>query len=216
MKSKKLIPTDRPSVNAIPVYQEQYNKLWYDLFEGGGALEVTSMTLSGDLTVIGTTTLNGNLVLGDAATDSLTINAEATYSDIINYSNATTITAGTTQTMAGATALTEEINNVTTCANANDGVALPTALAGRHIYIKNSGATNLRVWTGNASDTIDAQSVTALGRYVIITPGASLDFYAKDAITWETNKDASLSLCTPTPLVRNIFVATNCMRIYYR
>src|SRR3990167_3631820 len=157
-----------------------------------------SLTIPGDLTVTGTSTFNGAIVLGDAAADSLTVNATVTQGAPVNYSNATTISAGATQTMAGATALTEEVNNVTTVTTANDGVALPTAVAGLRVYVKNSGANNLRVWTGNASDTIDAQAVGGSGRYVLLTPGASLDFHAKDATIWETNKDASVSISAPT------------------
>jgi len=186
------------SANAILVRAKQFNELIDDLELGTGDITANDVNVSGDLTVTGTTTLNGSLVLGDAAADSLTVNATVTQGAPVNYSNATTISAGATQTMAGATALTEEINNVTTVTTANDGVKLPTAVAGLHIYVKNSGANNLRVWTGNADDAIDAQAATALGRYVLITPGASLDFYAKDAITWETTKDASISISAPT------------------
>ena len=183
----------------FPVYSKQFNKLIDALTDGLSDLTVNDATVTGDLTVTGTTTLNGPLVLGDAAADALTVNATATYEEPINYSNATTITAGTTQTMAGATALTEEVNNITTVANANDGVALPTAVTGRHVYVKNSGSNNLRVWTGNASDAIDAQSVTALGRYILLAPSSSMDFYAKDATTWETSKDEGITLNTRTP-----------------
>jgi len=56
-----------------------------------------------------------------------------------------TVTAGTTQTQAGATALTGLVNVVTT-GNANDGVLLPSACVGTQLVIVNSSANALRVY----------------------------------------------------------------------
>lgn len=59
-----------------------------------------------------------------------------------------TITAGTTQTQAGATALTGAINYVTT-GNASDGVLLPSGYAqGDTVIIVNSSAVALNVYPG--------------------------------------------------------------------
>jgi len=94
VKLKKLIPTDRPSVNAIPVYQEQYNKLWYDIFEGGGNMEISSLEVSGNvqidgnLNVDGTLTANGGTItIGDGATDNLVLNADVNSHVIPNTTN---------------------------------------------------------------------------------------------------------------------------------
>lgn len=55
-------------------------------------------------------------------------------------------TAGTTQTQAGATALTAAVNLVTT-GNANDGVVLPTGMtAGDVVYVVNLSAAVLKVY----------------------------------------------------------------------
>ena len=156
--------------------------------------ELAKGTLRENLTVTGTTTLNGSLVLGDAALDTLTINATVTQGAPVNYSNATGITAGTTQTQGGATALTEEINNVTTCATAGDGVKLPTAVAGLHIYVKNSGATALAIYPAT-SDSINA---LAANLPIRIQPGSAIDFYAKDATVWESQYDTSITIIAPT------------------
>jgi hypothetical protein len=77
---------------------------------------------------------------------------------------ATGITAGTTQTMAGAAALTKDINIVTVNGNDDDGVALPTAVAGKEVTIINSDAAQrLQIWPGNGfSDTIDGGSANAV------------------------------------------------------
>lgn len=62
------------------------------------------------------------------------------------------VTAGTTQTQAGATAITGAVNLVTT-GNADDGVVLPAErVAGDVVYIVNLSAAVLKVYpsTGGA------------------------------------------------------------------
>lgn len=153
-----------------------------------------NVSVPGDLTVTGTSTFNGAIVLGDAAADSLTVNATTTYGDPINYSNATGITAFAGGGQASATALTEEINNVTTVATALDSVKLPAAVAGKHVRVKNSGASGLAIYPA-ASDSIDALAVNLAIR---LQPGSVVDFYAKDATVWESSVDVSLTLVGPT------------------
>jgi hypothetical protein len=77
------------------------------------------------------------------------------------YPVTTSITAGSTQTQAGATALTNDINNVTTVGTTGDGVKLPSAVAGRRISIHNNGANALQVWP-NTGDTIDGGAANAV------------------------------------------------------
>jgi hypothetical protein len=170
------------------VYSKQFNALVDTLTDG------TASIVTGDLTVEGTATFNGTLVLGDAAADALTVNATTTYGAPVNYSNATTITAFATGGQASATALTEEINNVTTVATAGDSVKLPAAVAGAHIYVKNSGATALDIFPASA-DSIDALAINLAVR---IQPGSSINFYAKDATVWESSIDNSITLNSPT------------------
>ena len=178
----------------FPVYSKQFNKLVDDLSDGTADIDANNVTVAGTLTVTGTTTLNGSLVLGDAAADALTVNATTTYAEPVNYANATGITAFATGGQASATALTEEINNVTTCATAGDSVKLPAAVAGKHVWVKNSGTTALDIFPAT-SDSIDALAVNLAVR---IQPGSSIHFYAKDATVWESDKDASLTLVAPT------------------
>lgn len=69
------------------------------------------------------------------------------------------ITASTTQTQ-GNGALTNDINEVSTVANANDTVTLMAALAGRSVLVINNGANTLRVFP-SASNNLGAGVNTA-------------------------------------------------------
>ena len=82
------------------------------------------------------------------------------------------ITAGTTQTQAGATALTKDVNEISTCANANDGVKLPTAVGGQQITIVNNGAQTARVWPFSGDDNgagVDTQITLPAGSVMTCT-----------------------------------------------
>jgi hypothetical protein len=86
-----------------------------------------------------------------------------------------TATAGTTQTQAGATALTGAINVVTT-GNASDGVKLPTEMGvGDIVIIVNISAVALNVYpaTGGAINGGTANAAKALaanmsGEYICL------------------------------------------------
>ncbi len=98
-------------------------------------------------------------------------------------SAADTITSGTTQTQVGATALTASFNDVDTHGNTDDGVKLPTAVAGAEVQIWNDTATaNLRVWPATG-DAIEAASVDAVG-VVKVEPDIVVTYRAVDAKTW--------------------------------
>ena len=95
------------------------------------------------------------------------------------------ITAGATQTQAGATALTKDINRVTVVGADNDGVKLPTASAGLEILIINADAgQDIQIWpnTGDAINGGSANAVdgTALGE------GATRRYIAMDVTNWYT------------------------------
>ena len=82
-------------------------------------------------------------------------------------STAIGITAGTTTTE---TALTGYINEVSVCANANDNVVLPSAVAGMVYYVINHGAANLDIHPadgeycneGENTEVVIAANTTAL------------------------------------------------------
>jgi|GEM_PF-2529485 len=89
------------------------------------------------------------------------------------------IVAGTTQTQAGATALTAEVNRVTTSATSGNGVRLPASQAGVTIVVINHGNNPIQVY-GNGSDTVSdvagATGVTqmqgSVALYMCATAGA--------------------------------------------
>lgn len=91
-------------------------------------------------------------------------------------------TAGTTQTQAGATALTKTFNKVTT-GNANDGVALPGGLQPMCVMVSNISANALKVYGANAdNDTIDGGSADAS-----VTQAASAKsiwYCTTDGVAW--------------------------------
>ena len=84
-------------------------------------------------------------------------------------SHVTGITAGTTQTQAGATALTAEFNVINVNANEGNGVALPKALAGRVVTIKNNDVgQGVQVWPQDGSgDIIDRSGANGVDPYVL-------------------------------------------------
>ena len=101
------------------------------------------------------------------------------------------ITAGTTQTISGATALTKGINRVSTVANTGDAVALPTAVAGLEILIINDGANTMKVFPCNGeSDAIDGGSVNAVDTNQIIA-ASSRRYIAVDGTNWYTASPAA-------------------------
>jgi len=103
---------------------------------------------------------------------------------------ATGLTAGTTQTMAGALALTNDINIVTVVGTDHDGVALPTAAAGKEVQIMNlDAAQKLRIWPGNGfSDTIEGGSANAYHTDGHMEPGSSRTYVADGATNWVTQR----------------------------
>ena len=99
----------------------------------------------------------------------------------------TGITAGTTQTQNGATALTGRFNNVTTVANASDGVKLPAATAGLTVVVHNSGANALKIWPAT-DDAIDGASANA---GVIVGINSRVTFTAIDGTNWKSSRHYS-------------------------
>ena len=88
------------------------------------------------------------------------------------------VTAGATQTQAGATALTTTINRITTVGTDDDGVALPPNVAGCLAIIENADAAQrIQVWPASgASDTIDGGSADAVDANTIPAGGARVYF----------------------------------------
>lgn len=84
------------------------------------------------------------------------------------------ITAGTTQTFAGATALLTDYTEVTT-GNANDGIVLPTVAPGKVIFVRNLSANAGKVYVGNGGTLDGTAGATGVANSLT---ASKLSFYA--------------------------------------
>jgi len=114
-----------------------------------------------------------------------TIDGTAVTSTMLIKSVLDSVTAGTTQTQAGATALTADINRVSVCGNAGDVVGLPSALAGRSCKVINDGANNAQVFPKTSGDNIDSQAANAVDPNALLS-GSSREYACLTAGTWRT------------------------------
>lgn len=99
--------------------------------------------------------------------------------DRIERTTSGAITASTTQSQ-GQQPLTSDVNNVSVCANANDVVTLPAAIAGHKITVINSGAQILQVFPASGDDL-----GAGVNASTTIAAGASKTFVAYDATNWK-------------------------------
>jgi hypothetical protein len=97
-------------------------------------------------------------VLGVASATDVTLSGKL----VKSVTNA--ITASATQTQAGATALTTDINRITVVATADDAVKLPAATAGRQVTVINTVATQAGVFpaSGDAINALAVDTVSPL------------------------------------------------------
>jgi len=79
---------------------------------------------------------------------------------------ANALTASTTHTRAGGTALTAPVNRFTTVAGAGDAATLPPLSPGQGVVVYNDGASAMAVFPNGASDSIDGGSA---GASVVLT-----------------------------------------------
>ena len=169
---------------------------------------VTSAKLSGNLVTPGTLDVNGQELILDAngntsitadtddqidikiagaddfqfTANTFTVLAGSTIANSVVDS----ITAGSTQTQAGATALTGMINRVTVSGTNGDGVKLPAAVAGLTCLIDNADAAQtIDVWPasgnkieGGSDDAVDPTSIAA---------GTSRTYFCVDGDNWRRN-----------------------------
>ena len=130
--------------------------------------------------------VSGNANIGNIGTAILTASGNVTGANIITSSyvirsvGTGIAAAGTTQ--GTATALTKEINIVSTVAGGANGVVLPTAVAGMVLTITNSSATGLNVYPASGGQ------INALGTNLSFTQPASatLQFIAPTSTQWYT------------------------------
>lgn len=103
---------------------------------------------------------------------------------------AATITASTTQTQ-GQQALTNDINEISICANANDTVTLPVALAGRHCTVINNGAQTLKIFPASGDDL-----GAGVNASTTLVAGTRVFYVAYDSTNWR-----AISSPSPTTIV---------------
>lgn len=89
------------------------------------------------------------------------------------------ITASTTQTQ-GQQPLTTDINEISTVANTNDVVTLPSALAASRIIVINNGANTLQIFPASGDDLGDGVNV-ATG----LSGGSAMQLIGLDNTNWE-------------------------------
>jgi hypothetical protein len=163
----------------------------------GGTTTVVALTASGLVTAGAKIDLNGTELILDADADtSITADTDDRIdfkiggTDLFAMSTVglagpltDSISAGSTQTQAGATAITTEVARVTVSGTDGDGVKLPTAVAGQRVLIINDDAAQtIKIWP-NTSDAIDGGSADAVDANVL-GPGLSREYVASDATNW--------------------------------
>ncbi len=89
------------------------------------------------------------------------------------------ITASTTQTQ-GQQALTTDINEISVCANINDVVTLPVALAGRSCLVINNGVQLLQIFPASGDDL-----GAGVNTSTTLLAGSRKLFVAIDSTNWE-------------------------------
>ena len=153
----------------------------------GGVVAATGNVSGGNLTTSGVVAATGNVSGGNLTTSGVVAatgnvsggNLVATSYHIRSITTGITA-AGSTQ--GTATALTKEINVVSTVSSGANGVVLPTAVAGIVLIVNNTSANTLNVYpaTGGA---VNSGSTNAAYSHV---SGASIQYYATSSTQWYT------------------------------
>lgn len=101
----------------------------------------------------------------------------------LTFGNA--ITAGTTQTQVGATAMSSVFSRITIVGTDDDGVRLPAAESGKFIFVINADAAQrVQVWPGSG-DKIDDGAADAVDPNTLAFQTARL-YAAEDTTDWYT------------------------------
>jgi hypothetical protein len=125
---------------------------------------------------------------GNVEIDSTTLVVDATAHSVSFgggpniYKGTSGITAFAGGGQASATALTAEVNFVTTVASTADSVKLPAAVLGKHVVIFNDGANSMNIFpvTGGQIDSLGANNAYSLAA------GSSREFWGKSGTDWRS------------------------------
>jgi len=152
-----------------------------------GALSVTGNANVGNLGTAGLIIATGNVTGGNLTTSGVVAaTGNVTGGNLVATSyHIRSITTGISaagSTQGTATALTKEINVVSTVSSGANGVVLPTAVAGMVLIVNNTSANTLNVYpaTGGA---VNSGSTNAAYSHV---SGASIQYYATSSTQWYT------------------------------
>lgn len=141
-------------------------------------------TTSHIVTITSVASGDGDLVItaggGDISFGDENLTTTGTFkAGLLHLSTTAGITASTNQNQ-GQGALTTNINEVSICANGNDVVTLPTAVAGLAVYVFNNGAQILQVFPASGDDLgagVNTSETVAATKNVM--------YIAYDATNWE-------------------------------
>ena len=166
---------DQTAQEQLAVSFAKINQNFNELYTGSGGdanPSYTTVTASGAVT-------GGSLVISGASA----------LTGLLTEGFASAVTAGSTQTQAGATALTKQVNNITTNATGGNGVALPTSAAGLVVAVINNTANALQVYGNNTEAATINGIATGTGVSQI---ARSVVFYACGvAGTWISSADGA-------------------------
>jgi fibronectin-binding autotransporter adhesin len=93
------------------------------------------------------------------------------------------LTAGTTQSVAGATLLDRVINNVTTVGTTGDAVKLPPIVESAFLIVSNAGANSMTIYSNEGASVSINGTSGATG--VALASGSTAFFVATDATHWK-------------------------------
>ena len=137
--------------------------------------------------VTGTLNVSGNANVGNLGTAGLVVaTGNVTGDNLVATSyHIRSITTGITaagSAQGTATALTKEINVVSTVSSGANGVVLPTAVAGIVLIVNNTSANTLNVYPATGG-VVNSGSTNAAYSHV---SGASIQYYATSGTQWYT------------------------------
>ena len=181
-------------IQALRFYSSAGNVLYGGI--GDGIWQMTNVAANGfTRLILGTNDASGVSLKKNATQIQVRLGDDTGYADFVpaavlaqgNISSTgfilpsvtAAITASTTQTQ-GQQPLVTEINNVSTCANANDVVTLPAAVAGAQCVIFNNGAQTLQIFPASGDNLgagVDASAT--------LNAGSNRRYVAFDSTNWE-------------------------------
>ena len=182
---------------------------------GSSAITTTGLVSAGSLTVTGTTTLNGNLILGDAAADTLALNATITGATPLSFEGATANGFETSFAFTDPTAdrtITFADSSLTVNAAADiSGTTLASNVVTSSLTAVGTIATGVWQGTAIASGYIAADAITGAK---IANDAIDSEHYTDGSIDNDHIANGTIALAK-TALVAgtNITLATNTLNV---